>query len=38
MFSATLRHKPTGIHVFKVNNGNTNTMSEICSKITIKDT
>ena len=38
MFSATLRHKPTGIHVFKVNNGNTITMSEICSKITIKDT
>ena len=26
----------TGIYLFKVNNGNTKTMCEICSKLTIK--
>ena len=27
---------PAGIYLFKVNNGNTGTMCEICSKLTVK--
>ena len=27
---------PTGIYLLKVNNGNTRTMCEICSKLTMK--
>ena len=27
---------PAGIYLFKINNGNTKTMPEICSKLTIK--
>ena len=27
---------PSGISLFKVNNGNTNTISKICSKLVIK--
>ena len=27
---------PVGIYLFKVKNGNTRTMSDICSKLTIK--
>ena len=27
---------PAGIYLFKINNGNTRTMCEICSKATIK--
>ena len=30
------KQSPAGIHLFKVNNGNTKTMCEICSKLTIK--
>ena len=33
---AILKHYPTGIYLFKVNNRNTRTMHEICSKLTIK--
>ena len=29
-------HYPTGVYLFKVNNGNTWTICEICSKLTIK--
>ena len=29
-------YSPAGIYLFKVNNGNTRTMFEICSKLTIK--
>ena len=29
---------PVGIYLFKINNGNTRTMCEICSKLTIKTT
>ena len=31
-----LKHYPTGICLFKVNNKNTRTRCEICSKLTIK--
>ena len=27
---------PTGIYLFKLNNGNTRAISEICSKLTVK--
>ena len=29
-------HSPAGIYLFKVNNGSTRAISEICSKLTIK--
>ena len=31
-----LRRYPTGIYLLKVNNGNTRSFCEICSKLTIK--
>ena len=30
------RNHPAGIHMFKVNNGNTRTTCKICPKLTIK--
>ena len=35
-FIRTIDYNPTGIYLFKVNNRNTRTMCEICSKLTIK--
>ena len=32
----SLIHNPAGIHLFKVNNGNTSIMCDICSKLTIR--
>ena len=37
-YLTTLVMDPADIYLFKVNNGNTSTMCEICSKITIKAT
>ena len=31
-----LHHNPPGIYLFKVNNGNSRTICETCSKLTIK--
>ena len=34
----TFRNIPVGIYLFKVNNGNTRTLCEICSRLTTKIT
>ena len=36
MNTSCIKHSPTGIYLFKVNDGNIRTMCEICSKLAIK--